>query len=459
MSSGGVNGFDSHAHLHFDHFDHDLEEVLRRASAAGITNVMVPSVDLPTAVRSSEIAENYRCWAASAFHPEHLPGEGGKEQWRDLLRTLMRPRTVAVGETGLDFHHETFPRDLQRDWFQKHIELARSIGYPLIVHSRKAEAAVLEELPADPGIPVVLHCWNGNEEETRKAVARGFYIGAGGPLTYKKNGRLRRIVASVPSELLLAETDSPFLPPEPFRGRRNEPAYTSFVIRLIRELQGAVRSIEDTSFMLWENASRAFLIHPHDRRADIVYTYGDSAYVNLTSRCTNGCGFCVRKAADGVGGHYLFHREDPPEELVLSTLDSFPLEDFREVVFCGFGEPTLRKDLVLKCAAELSARGIRTRLNTNGLCTSFMSEQDALQLLGSVDSVNVSLNASGAVEYQRICSSSVPDAWDHLMKFIRLVRSSGVEATVSAVKGSGADIERVRSLAGRLGVPLRIRGA
>ncbi|MCD4708139.1 MAG: YchF/TatD family DNA exonuclease [Candidatus Sabulitectum sp.] len=451
-------GFDSHCHLHFHHFNEDLDAVVTDSGKAGISHIMIPSIDVETAERSADIAEKYNLFSAAAFHPEHLPEESiGEAEWLAIKHVLLRPNTVAVGETGLDYHHGTFEPAKQIRWFHRHIELAESIGYPLIVHSRGAESEVLNQLPSSLSVPVILHCWGGDESLTDIAVARGFYIGVDGPLTYKKSNKLRGLIPRIPRDRLLVETDSPFLPPEPFRGRRNQPAFTGFIIMKIRELWGDNMSIENTSYILWENAMRAYRLHPGNRRADIVYRYGDSLYVNLTSRCQNNCGFCIRKSADGIAGYSLRHREDPSKSLVLSTIEAFPIEGFKELVFCGFGEPTLRTDLLMTSATAAGARGVKTRLNTNGLCTSFLSDRQVVTLLRCFDSVNISLNASGAREYNRVCPSTVEDPWEHLMKFIKLVKTTCIRARVSVVKNSGADMHRVTALAERLQMPLRIR--
>ncbi len=451
-------GFDSHCHLHFHHFDSDLTTVIDDSRKAGISHILIPSVDVNTAEVSADIAERYNLFSAAAFHPEHLPEKSTEEvEWTSIKQVLLRPNTVAVGETGLDFHHETFKPEEQLRWFQRHIELAEATGYSLIVHSRGAEAEVLQHLPESLSVPVILHCWGGDETQTDTAVSRGFYIGVDGPLTYKKNNRLRELIQGIPRNRLLVETDSPFLPPEPFRGRRNEPSYTRFITMKIRELWNNNLSIERVSFTLWENAMRAYRLHPENRRADIVYKYGDSLYVNLTSRCQNNCSFCIRRSADGISSYYLKHSEDPAENLVLSTIDAAPMKEFKELVFCGFGEPTLRSDLLMKSARCASARGVETRLNTNGLCTSFMSDEKVVELLNCFHKVSISLNASGAREYNRICPSTVVDPWDHLMKFIKLAKGTGVNIQVSVVNHSGADIPRVKALAARLQIPLRIR--
>ncbi len=459
MSSGGNDlGFDSHCHLHFSHFEEDLAKVVEDSREAGISHILIPSIDVETAEISANIAERYNLYSAAAFHPEHLPEEEHEEsEWLALKRILLRPRTIAVGETGLDYHHKTFSPEKQHRWFQQHIELAEATGYPLIVHSRGAEEEVLKQLPESLSIPVILHCWGGNESLTDNAVSREFYIGVDGPLTYKKNRKLRDLIRRIPRDKLLVETDSPFLPPEPFRGKRNEPAYCRSIVLQVRELWGADMSIEKTSYILWENAMRAYQLHPENRKADIVYRYGESLYVNITSRCQNSCNFCIRNSVDGLDGYHLKHLHDPPEKLVLSTIEALPIEGFKELVFCGFGEPTLRSDLLMRCAEATRSRGVKTRLNTNGLCTSFLDSQQVTNLLQCFDSVSISLNASGAKEYNRISPSTVPDSWEHLMKFIKLAKRTGIHSQVSVVNKSGADLQRTKALAERLQMPLRIR--
>jgi len=452
-------GFDSHCHLHFSHFEKDLDAVVDRSRSAGITNICIPGIDVETSRIAADIAEKYNLYSAAALHPEHLPTNDKDEEkhWIGIKRTLLRPNTIAIGETGLDLYHKTFSLEVQKKWFVKHIQLAEALGYPLIVHSRDAEKEVLETLPPSPSVPVILHCWAGNQELTDIAVERGFYIGIGGPLTYKKNSDLRQIIKSIPHNKLLVETDAPFLPPEPFRGKRNEPAFAMKVVERIRELWSINMSIEGVSFLLWENAMKAFRIHPNSRRADIVYRYGSSLYVNITSKCNNNCVFCIRNTADGLGGYFLKHQADPDEHLVLSAIREYPIEDFEELVFCGFGEPTLRYQLLMTCAKAVKQRGVRTRLNTNGLCMAFLEETEVIVLLNCFDSVSISLNASGEKEYSRICQSSVSNAWGKLLKFIRMAKKSDASVQLSVVGNSKVDIHRAQALAGRLELPLRIR--
>jgi TatD DNase family protein len=446
--------FDTHCHLHFPELCDDLDQVLDRARGAGIAGILVPSLDLPSSRVSSRIAGERDLWSAAGFHPNHLE-EASEDNFRGIGRLCLLPQAAAVGETGLDHYRDRFPRELQLFWFQRHVHLAQALELPLVVHSRGAEEEVLDVLPRNPPFPVILHSWNGGSEATGKAVARGFHLGFTGAVTYRRSVPAG-IFDAVPRELVLAETDAPFLPPEPFRGRRNEPAHTRETVRWIAGRWGV--PVAEACSVLWENSLRAFRLHPGNRRTHLVYPMEGRLYVNLTGQCNSDCIFCVRKQRDGIGGYYLRHRAEPSRESVLAALEAARPRDYSEVVFCGYGEPTLRPDLLAEAADAASAAGVETRLNTNGLCLDHLGPLETADLLKRFTRVSISLNASGASEYRRVCPGRCDDGWEKLMSFIRLVGKLGIPGRLTAVSGSGADIPRVRALASRLEMPFTLRG-
>ncbi len=445
--------FDTHCHLHFPELSDDLDPVMERALEAQVRGILIPSVDLPSSVVSSRIAGERGLWSAAGFHPNHLEG-ASEESFRGVRRLCLLPQAAAVGETGLDRCRNRFPMELQLHWFRRQIELAEALGLPLTVHSRGAEEEVLEALPARPSFPVVLHSWSGGPETTKKAVSRGFYIGFTGAVTYRRSDPAK-IFDGVPRELVLAETDAPFLPPEPLRGRRNEPAHVRLTARWIAGRWDV--SMAEACSVLWENGLRAFRLHPGNRRTHLVYPMGAGLYVNLTGLCNSDCVFCVRKRVDGIGGYYLRHRGEPSREAVLAALEAAEPGEYSEVVFCGYGEPTMRPDLLAEAAEAASRAGAETRLNTNGLCLDHLSPDETADLLKRFTRVSISLNASGGVEYRRLCHGSCDGAWEKLMSFIRLVGKLGIPGRLTAVSGAGADIPRVRALAARLEMPFTLR--
>ena len=446
--------FDTHCHLHFPEFSDDLDQVLDRALKAGIRGILVPSVDLPSSRASSGIAGERGLWSAAGLHPNHLE-EASEDSFHGIRRLCLLPQAAAVGETGLDHYRDRFPRKLQLHWFQRQIGLAEALGLPLVVHSRGAEEEVLDVLPGNPSFPVILHSWNGGLETTGKALSRGFYMGFTGAVTYRRSASAG-VFDAVPRELVLPETDAPFLPPEPFRGRRNEPAHTGVVARWIALRWGV--PVAEACSVLWENSLRAFRLHPENRRTHLVYPLEDRLYVNLTGLCDSDCAFCVRKRQDGIGGYFLRHPEEPSRESLLAALKAAEPREYAEVVFCGYGEPTMRPDLLAEAADMASAAGAATRLNTNGLCLDRLSPEETGNLLRRFTRVSVSLNASGAAEYRRICPGGCDDGWEKLMSFIRLVGKLGISGRLTAVAGSGADIPKVRALASRLEMPFTLRG-
>lgn len=446
--------FDTHCHLHFDDFRPDLESVVGRAFDAGVRGILVPSIDLSSSVRSSSIARDFGLWSAAGFHPNHLE-EATEQAFEKLACLSLLPQAAAVGETGLDFYRDRFPRDVQSHWFQKHIGLSNDLALPLVVHSRGAEEAVLDILPVDPGFPVVLHSWCGSGEVTSRAVKRGFFFGVTGAVTYRKS-EMARNLGLIPREMVLAETDAPFLSPTPHRGGRNEPSHTTLTAARIA-LEWDL-SLSETFSILWENSLRAFRLAPGDRRTHLVYPMDGKLYVNITGRCNASCGFCVRNRQDGLEGYNLRHRSEPSREAVLSALSATDPAGYDEVVFCGYGEPTMRPDLLCEAAEKAGSAGGRTRLNTNGLCLGHMTLPETEAMLGRFDRVSISLNASGAAEHARVCPGASGDGWENLMGFIRLVKKLAIPALLTAVEGSGADTPKVVALAERLELPVLIRG-
>jgi TatD DNase family protein len=245
---------DTHAHL--DALEEPAEEVLARAREAGVTRVVSVGSGIASCRQTLAIAERQTgVTAALGIHP-HQAGEARDTDLDELRELLAHPKAVAVGETGLDHFRDYAPRERQLALFRAHAELAAELGRPLVVHSRAADeetAAVLADLPA--GHPVVLHCFSSPTLLT-PALERRYYVSFAGNVTYPNASDLRTASARVPADRLLAETDSPYLAPQPVRGRRNEPAYVVHTLAALAEARGADR--DELEHALDANASAVF---------------------------------------------------------------------------------------------------------------------------------------------------------------------------------------------------------
>ncbi len=231
---------DTHCHLSLDEFAGELEAVLARAHAAGVKRVIVPGIDLETSQRAVSIAEQYDgLFAAVGVHPHNAKVYSAEVE--DQLRRLAHsPVVVAIGEIGLDFYRELTARDQQLSAFKEQLALASELDLPIIVHNREAEATLLEVLLEwAPGTKKgVLHAFSGSRAGADIALSSGFFIGVAGPLTYPKADELRQTIKDLPPDRLLLETDSPYLPPQPYRGKRNEPAYLPHVADELSRITG-----------------------------------------------------------------------------------------------------------------------------------------------------------------------------------------------------------------------------
>ncbi len=231
---------DSHCHLDFPHFDDDRDEVLARAAQARVTAILNPGTDLESSRRAVALAERYdNVYAAVGIHP-HDASTLDKQTLAELRHLAAHPKVVAIGEIGLDYYRDLSPREQQRSAFAAQLALADELELPVIIHQRESGMdvmAALREWAADSHLGCVLHAFSGDRAMADEAVALGFFIGLGGPLTFQNARRLPEIVPDLPLDALVVETDAPYLAPHPFRGKRNEPAYVVLVAERLAELR------------------------------------------------------------------------------------------------------------------------------------------------------------------------------------------------------------------------------
>ena len=237
---------DSHAHLDAPALQSDLEGVLSRARQAGVESILTICCleeNRDSVETTLKLLDRYDfLWAAFGVHPHDARffSDGIASELADLLR---HPKALALGEIGLDYHYLNSDVDAQREAFLAQIELAQATGKPIVIHSRKAEdeiCSVLEEnYPSGEGLNGVVHCFTSDEPTARRCLDRGFFIGLGGILTFRKSNSLRALASRLPVDRILIETDSPYLAPVPFRGKTNEP---SRVLEVAREL-GRIRAL------------------------------------------------------------------------------------------------------------------------------------------------------------------------------------------------------------------------
>lgn len=250
--------FDTHAHFNDAQFDEDREEAIKRARANGVEYIITVSSDVASSIENINLAQNYDFfYAAIGVHP-HDVIDLNENIISALKDFATYPKVVAIGEIGLDYFYDNSPRELQRIWFAKQISLAKDLKLPIIIHDRDAHEDTMSILKSENAKDVggVLHCYSGSVEMSREVMKQNFLISIGGPVTFKNANRLLDVVRFVPDYMLLIETDSPYLAPEPFRGKRNESAQ----IRLIAEKIAKIKDkpIEYIEQITTSNAKRLF---------------------------------------------------------------------------------------------------------------------------------------------------------------------------------------------------------
>ncbi len=445
---------DTHCHLDMEAFDEDRAEVVKRAEDADIKYLINAGSDRNGNIKGLELSREYpNVYSSVGIHP-HDAKILDESLYKELKKWAKEPKVVAVGEIGLDYHYFHSPKDVQIEAFRQQVALARGLGLPIIVHSREAgndTMRVLREEKADT--LGVLHCFSGDIDMAKKAMELGFYISIAGPVTFKNATKLREVAKFIPDDFLLIETDAPYLTPEPLRGKRNEPSYLKHTAGVVADIRGV--NIDDMARITTYNAMRLFKIGEISEKGEIAYRIRDSLYLNITNKCTNKCGFCVKFRTSYVKGHNL-HLEKEPTALQIIKAIKDP-KAYRQIVFCGIGEPLLRLDVVKKVAKWIKEQGGSVRINTNGHGNIINGRNIVPELKGLVDSISISLDAEDEKKYEKICRPMIKGAFNGMLDFVKESAKCIPEVKLTVVEVPDIDIDKCNALAKDLGVELRVR--
>ncbi len=448
---------DSHAHLDGGQFAKDLDETVERAKNNGISHILTIGCDLESSIKSINVAESYdNIFAAVGVHP-HDAREINNATLEKLESMLSHPKVVALGEIGLDYYRDRSPRETQRLAFRQQIQLAKKVGKPIIVHDRDAHDDVIEILRDENAKEVggVLHCFSGDSKMAKQCLDLGFYLSFTGTITYPKNEAIREIISHIPIDRMLIETDCPYLSPQKFRGKRNEPSYVRYTAEKLAEIKQL--TVEDVARVTSRNCYNLFGFGTIDQSAKIAYQIRDSLYLNITNRCTNSCIFCAKFSDFIVKGHELQLDHEPSVNEIKHVIGD-PTR-YTEIVFCGYGEPLLRLDLIKEMSTWLHDKGVKVRINSDGQANLVHGRNILPELKGLIDSISISLNASDAKSYHHLCRSTfgAQKSYQAVKDFLLQAGDYIPEVLATAVTYPGVDIGACEQVAKGLGVTFRAR--
>lgn len=251
--------FDTHAHMDATAFNADRDALIAGLPEQGVGLVMNPGCDLPSSLDAVTLAEKYDyVYAAIGSHPDAADqvSDDVLEEYRKLCK--LHSKIKAIGEIGLDYHYEDIPREIQQKAFRAQMALARELDLPVIIHEREAHQDGLAIVDEFPGVTGVFHCYSGSLEMAQELIKRGWYLGFTGVLTFKNARKAVEVAANIPIERIVLETDCPYMSPEPFRGKRNDPGKLYRMAEKLAEIRGL--SVEEIHRITTENGKRLYRI-------------------------------------------------------------------------------------------------------------------------------------------------------------------------------------------------------
>lgn len=392
---------DTHAHLFYPNFENDLDNVIEKAKNSGVDFIIVPGTDIETSKKAIQLAEKFDfIFAAVGVHP-HDTKNWDSSILPQLQELINHKKVVAVGEIGLDYFYDFSPKEKQIEAFSSQIELAIKNNKPIIVHNRDANFDMMNIIRSFRGssLRAQFHCFAGTLEDARELIEMHHFISFTGNITFKKMDSLRNILSRISVENLLLETDSPFMTPVPHRGERNDPSFVKLVAEKIAEVHHL--RVEDVARTTSYNAYKLFGIGMKPK-VSFTYQIGNSLYINVTNRCNADCIFCDRKGDAVINGYNLkmSKSEEPNAEVYINEIGD-PTK-YNEIVFCGYGEPTIRWDVVKQVAKYVKDNNGKTRMNTDGHGNYINKKDITPELQGLIDTVSISLNSTDPQQYAKL---------------------------------------------------------
>ncbi len=431
---------DVHTHLELPEFDEDREEVIKRSFENGVEFICTVGIEPKYWSSVKNLSEKYeKIYFSTGLHPHEAKLYNDKIE-NKLIEYLKHPKCLALGEIGLDFFKNYSPKEKQIEVFNKQLDIAEKLNKKIVVHirdSHKEAKAFLKKR----NLKGIIHCFSGNLEDAKEYIDMGYLISIPGTITYKSSTNLINVLKTIPLDYILTETDAPFLAPEPYRGKRNEPSYIIHTLQKIADIKNI--TIEDTARTIYVNTMKFFEL-PIEKKSKYVYKIRNSLYLNITNRCTNKCIFCGKQKDFFVKGHYLKLDKEPTLEDIIKELPE-NIEQYDEIVFCGYGEPTLRLKLISELSKILKERRAKKiRLNTDGLANLREKKNIVPELAKSIDAISISLNAVDEHTYNKLCNPSIPNAFNSLIEFIKESKKYIKEVTASAVAMPGLDTKKIK---------------
>ncbi len=447
---------DTHAHLFFENYKDDIDEVILRAKENKVDFIIIPATDLKTAKEAILLSEKYEnIYATVGVHPHDTKG------WDDSLipqieNLSKHPKVVAIGEIGLDYYYDFSPKDKQIQAFKSQLDLAVKLKLPVVIHNRDSDNDMMDIIQSycGSGLKAQFHCFNGSLDDALEYIKMNHFISFTGNITHKKNDALRKILKQIDLNHVMLETDSPFMTPVPFRGKRNEPAYVTYVAKQIADIHKM--SIEDIGRITSLNTFRFFGV---GKVPDTSFTYllDNSLYINVTNRCNADCTFCRRKDDPFLRGYNLkmTKSEEPPAEVYIKEIGD--PKKYDEIVFCGYGEPTIRWDVVKEIAGYVKANGGKTRINTDGHGNLINKKDITPEMKDLIDVVSISLNSYDPKQYAKLMRVS-ENHFEEMKQFAIRSKKYVKKVIMSVVSLDEVEIEKSRKIVeDEIGAEFRIR--